>query len=237
MAGAAIDPDRLDVLRALADPTRNALYRELQRAPEPLTTPELAARVALHPNTVRAHLEQLRAAGLVRSDTTGDGGRGRPRHRFSAAPVGRPSPRAPARSPAGGEGPPAVELARALVEVAEVAGVDAELIRSVGRRSGRERTSPAPSSTVGEAVRRIVEVEAASGYGPVVDELPPGRWRLTFSSCPYRELADEAPEVVCSLHAGSIEGMCAATARVELESFTTARRGEDCHAVLCERVR
>lgn len=254
MARAALDPDRLDVLRALADPTRNALYRELQHAADPLTTQELASRVGLHPNTVRGHLDQLGAAGLVRADTTGHGGRGRPRHRFSALPLAAPAPpalsppakpEAPGRSsvptgPVAGSpsGEIAAVLARSLVQVAQEAGVASDVIRGVGRGAGQARGSRSdPPSTTEEALGLVVELEDGGGYGPRLDPLAPGRWRLAFTTCPFRDLADDSPDVVCSLHAGSLEGTCAATGRLVVEAFTPLRGGKDCHAVLAEDAR
>lgn len=260
MAGAALDPERLDVLRALADPTRNALYRELHDSAGTLTTQELATRVGLHPNTVRGHLDQLCAVGLVRADTSGHGGRGRPRHRFAALPlqeppaptasrsrtpppsdrpssIGGPSSAAPLASttdpgPAAGE--TTADLARCLVEVAEEARVPTEVIRRVGHRVGRARLSPPSPRTAAQALELVLEHEARDGYGPRLEVRAPGRWQLTFASCPFRDLATDFPEVVCSLHAGSLDGLCAATGRVVLESFTPLQGGQGCSAVLTE---
>jgi predicted ArsR family transcriptional regulator len=249
VTGGAIDPDRLDVLRALAEPARHQLYRELQGASEPLTTPELARRVALHPNTVRAHLEQLCAVGLVRADTTGDGNRGRPRHRFSAVsgpaadsgqdlvvPVAPPRPEegpAPVATPP--PHPVADPLTAALVQVAQLAGVEPGAIRRVGQRSGHERAAglPSPGSTA-EAVDNLVAAEVADGYAPSIEREGPGRWRLSFLRCPYRDLAERAPQVVCSLHAGSVQGTCEATGRLALESFVPLQPDGPCYAVVGE---
>ena len=49
----------------LAQPTRARLFRLLGELRRPAATEELAARVELHPNGVRTHLERLREAGLV----------------------------------------------------------------------------------------------------------------------------------------------------------------------------
>src|SRR5215211_1997036 len=58
-------PDELTILKALGDETRYATYRELATSTAPLSAPELADRLDLHPNTVRLHLERLREADLV----------------------------------------------------------------------------------------------------------------------------------------------------------------------------
>lgn len=59
-----IAPDSLvNVLKALADPTRLAILKYLQN--EPLLPSQLAARLRLRPATVSHHLKILRLAGLV----------------------------------------------------------------------------------------------------------------------------------------------------------------------------
>ena len=59
-----------DVLKALGDNTRYAIYLELARSPRPLVTAEIADTLDLHPNTVRPHLERMREVGLL--DVTTD---------------------------------------------------------------------------------------------------------------------------------------------------------------------
>ena len=55
----------MDLLKALGDNTRYAIYLELARSPRPLATAEIADTLALHPNTVRPHLERMREVGLL----------------------------------------------------------------------------------------------------------------------------------------------------------------------------
>lgn len=213
-----------EVLRALADPSRRSLYHRLRRSGVPLTTSELAGQAGLHPNTVRAHLDQLAAAGLVQVDAAPTGGRGRPRHRFIAAA-------SPPLSPDRG-------LARSLVEVVQAAGGVPEVVRNVGRRSGRAAAlaAGAPSGGPG-AVRALAEHETAAGFDATVDRLAAGRWRLSFAACPYAELATSAPEVVCLLHQGSVEGQCLGAGCLELESFDPSYGAAGCCAVLVEVAR
>ncbi|MGZ8765438.1 MAG: helix-turn-helix domain-containing protein, partial [Acidimicrobiia bacterium] len=52
----------LEVLKALGDETRYAMYRELASSTSPLSAQELADALGLHANTVRLHLERLREA-------------------------------------------------------------------------------------------------------------------------------------------------------------------------------
>ena len=70
---------RLDLLKALGDNTRYAIYLELARSPRPLATADVAETLGLHPNTVRPHLERMRDVGLLDVTTETGGGVGRPR--------------------------------------------------------------------------------------------------------------------------------------------------------------
>ena len=70
--------------RALADPSRARILRTLAEAGGPLDAHELAARVGLHPNTVRWHLGVLADAGFVSSSTEPRTRPGRPRVVFTA---------------------------------------------------------------------------------------------------------------------------------------------------------
>ena len=75
----------------LASPVRRRLVDALANADTGATTPgftaaELGAQVGLHVTTVRFHLDQLVAAGLVESAVRREGGAGRPRQVYSLAP-------------------------------------------------------------------------------------------------------------------------------------------------------
>src|SRR5215218_7829511 len=100
-APATTGPARLEILKALGDNTRYAIYLELARAPQPLATAQIAETLGLHPNTVRPHLERMRDVG-------------RPQHRYSLA----------ADAPSLGFEPPAFPvLARMLLKLAATAGL------------------------------------------------------------------------------------------------------------------
>ncbi|MCU1463937.1 MAG: putative ArsR family transcriptional regulator, partial [Acidimicrobiales bacterium] len=112
----AMDDARLDVLKALGDNTRYAIYLELARSPTPRSTAEIADVLDLHPNTVRPHLERMRDVGLLEVETEARGAVGRPQHRYSLAPD----------APSFGLEPPAFPLlADMLADVAAAAGAAA----------------------------------------------------------------------------------------------------------------
>jgi predicted ArsR family transcriptional regulator len=82
--------ESIDYYKALGDETRYGLFSVLLESPQPLSTSELAARVGLHPNTVRPHLERMRQVGLLELEISSAGTVGRPCHRYR--PVGHNRP-------------------------------------------------------------------------------------------------------------------------------------------------
>src|SRR3989304_4694014 len=78
------EPPPLEIHKALADDTRFRLYRHLRLSGRPVPIRELAARLSLHPNTLRPHLRRLGEAGLVRREQRRGTEVGRPQTLYSA---------------------------------------------------------------------------------------------------------------------------------------------------------
>src|SRR3989304_5363491 len=78
------EPTPLEIHKALADDTRFRLYRHLPLSGRPVPIRELAARLSLHPNTLRPHLRRLEEAGLVRREVRRGSSVGRPQTLYSA---------------------------------------------------------------------------------------------------------------------------------------------------------
>ena len=118
---------RLEILKALGDNTRYAIYLELARATSPLATAEIAEHLDLHPNTVRPHLERMREVGLLDVVSDPRGTVGRPQHRYLLAPD----------APALGFEPPAFPvLARMLLRLAAAARLPSADAVEAGREHG-----------------------------------------------------------------------------------------------------
>ena len=138
-----MDTGHLDVLKALGDNTRYAIYLELARAARPLTTADIADTLGLHANTVRPHLERMRDVGLVDVETEARGKLGRPQHRYSVSP-GAPS--------LGLEPPTMPVLARMVLRMADRLGAAAVTPRTSG--ATRVAGVPSPTSTRLRASKR-----------------------------------------------------------------------------------
>lgn len=200
-------PARLELLKALGDNTRYAIYLELARSSRPLATAEVAASLALHPNTVRPHLERMREVGLLHVEVDSRGAVGRPQHRYSLA-EGAPS--------LGFEPPAFPVLARMLLRLAASADILADDAVDVGREQGRlDADRFSPSTACVEALLGELDL---LGFDPAAvsddDDLT-----VAFTRCPFRQLAEAAPDLVCSLHRGLVEGFVEKRGGAEVVEF------------------
>ncbi len=191
----------------------------------------LARASSLHVTTVRHHLAVLVRAGLVHIEDVRSGRRGRPARRYVVAPstttalaLGSPLPSADGPpQPQGGYRTLAALLAE---ELATGDGATAERAAAAGRRwASRLRPAhdrklprgltPAQASTV------ITELLQDSGFAP---QLARGTGVLTLTSCPFLDVAQQHPTVVCGIHggmiAGALDALGASTVTAELRSFT-----------------
>jgi predicted ArsR family transcriptional regulator len=218
---------RLDVLKALGDNTRYAIYLELARATSPRSTAEIAETLGLHANTVRPHLERMREVGLLAVHADNRGSVGRPQHRYALA----------ADAPSLGLEPPAFPvLARMLVEVAAAAGVGPERSADVGAEQGRALADAAGAGRRPRAscVAAVTTMLAELGFDPAVVH-DDGLATIAFTHCPYAELAAAHPDVVCHLHRGLIEGFVESIGGAGVERFRTLADRDPCQVELSIR--
>jgi predicted ArsR family transcriptional regulator len=212
--------DQLGVLKALGDETRYALYQELARSTAALSAHDLAERLRLHPNTVRLHLERLREAGLVDAEAVHRGTVGRPQHLYFLA----------SGAPGLGFDPPAHALLAGLLgALAERVGADAGDARETGRAWGADAGR---RTRTGSCLRALEAELHRLGFEPAVEAAgpgAPGSVRIEFLHCPFRELAEAYPELVCNLHRGLCEGVADAAGGGTVEEFATLYDAEPCH--------
>lgn len=214
---------RLDILKALGDNTRYAIYLELARSPLPLATAEIAEILGLHVNTVRPHLERMREVGLLQVDTEARGGVGRPQHRYSLAPD------APSL---GLEPSPYPMLARMLLRAAAGAGLERSDVTDAGFEQGEADARQWPADT--SALEALIVEQAKLGFDPAVVEQPGGA-TMAFAHCPFRALAEEHPDLVCGLHCGLVEGFVDAFGDAEVQRFHTLVDRNPCQVELVTR--
>jgi len=219
-------PPQLDLLKALGDNTRYAIYLELARSARPLATADISETLDLHPNTVRPHLERMREAGLLDVEVGGRGDVGRPQHRYSIA----------ANAPSLGFEPPTMPvLARMVLSMAARLQASADDAEAVGRTEGRTRARPyaqAPST-----LEALVSDLDRLGFDPIVTEAAgdPDAAVVAFGNCPFAELAETHPELVCGLHRGLVAGFVAEMGDAEVDEFCTLTSRTPCRVTVASR--
>jgi predicted ArsR family transcriptional regulator len=221
----------LDVLKALGDNTRYAIYLELARSARPLATADIAESLALHANTVRPHLEKMREAGLIDVQVGGRGDVGRPQHRYAIA-NGAPS--------LGLEPPTMPVLARMVLAMAKRLQASPEDATAVGEEEGIRRARPyvnAPST-----LEALVSDLDRLGFDPIVSDAGVGGDHdaddaavVAFANCPFADLAQEHPELVCGLHRGLVAGFVSQMGDAETRDFCTLTSRTPCRVTVATR--
>jgi predicted ArsR family transcriptional regulator len=182
-------------------PSRRAeILDAVRTAGTPLGVAEVAARLGLHANTARFHLDALVEDGAVVKGQELPSGRGRPRA------VYRPRPgmdRGGVRSYR--------LLAQILLSHLSAAGPGAtEDAVQAGRAWGAfltERPVPFQHLTSEEAIARLSSLLDDLGFAPEVEAAAPATIRLHH--CPFLELAEDYGPLVCTVHLGLMQGALA----------------------------
>jgi predicted ArsR family transcriptional regulator len=176
---------------ALQDPTRRGILLGFYDDPRPRSVDEVAAGAGVHRTVAFGHLERLVTLGFLGvSQRRGLPGKPAKLYRLVAGPLELHHPARQFATLAG-------LLAAGLERFGEP-GVAAA--REAGRRHGAA-LGGRPASTPAEA---LVPLALLGGDYEVRGE------RVLARNCIFREACASAPEVVCQLHAGMIEGALAA---------------------------
>jgi predicted ArsR family transcriptional regulator len=174
---------------AVVEDTRTRIEAALRAAPDGLDVPQLADRLGLHPNTVRWHLGALADSGAVSSAPQPHAGRGRPRivYRFE-----------PARA-AGTR-----DEYRLLATMLSSAVASPDAAEAAGHAWGRylvPRRLPLVRADDAEATRTVEALLDEQGFAPEA-----GEGEIRMHRCPFHDLAEAHPEIVCAVHRGLIDG-------------------------------
>ena len=187
------------VRRALADEHRVRILEELRAEPDGLGVQELSAQLGLHANTVRWHLGILDEAGFIDSRPAPDGKPGRPRMLYVVRPGAvDPAPRDEHRLLA-------TILTGCIAELSD----GAQRAQEAGRVWGRylvRRPSPLEHVSDKQAVAEVTRLLDEEGFAAVAEGTD-----IHMRRCPFHDLAETNPEIVCAVHrgliAGSLEGL------------------------------
>jgi predicted ArsR family transcriptional regulator len=204
--------DRSKAHGALASASRSRILDLLRSSTTPLDVEHIAARSALHPNTVRFHLRVLVDAGLACCRTDPQGCAGRPRLLYTAATAG-----------CGSEHSNGFQLLADILAsyLATSSTKPARQPEEAGQAFARRHPPPAPpvvDVSADEAVRQVIALFAELGFE--TELIPDGQdLQLRLRACPFHALASKYPEVVCAMHLGLLRGTLA-----QLGAPITARR-------------
>lgn len=184
----------------LAGTSRAAVLDALRDADRPLPVKDLAQRVGLHTSTLRFHLNRLVEAGLVHEERADPDGPGRPGLVYSTV------------EDTGEAGEESGErgykfLARVLAaHLAATSGDAAGEADDAGQVFGRYLVGPPrPFDTMDaeHARARLVLLLDELGFDP---HEATDAGRIVLHRCPFREVAEDNPEVTCAVHLGLMRG-------------------------------
>jgi predicted ArsR family transcriptional regulator len=190
---------------------RTHVIQLLRDSKAPVSVQDIAREVGVHQNTARFHLESLVDAGLAERTQQTRSTPGRPKVLYRGTLPNQTHERAQAYR----------LLAEALTTAVAVNVPDAAaLTYAVGRTWGQklaECPEPGEVYSEDEVSTRLVSKLDALWFAPTPRGEPsaqvsaPGKGMdaLVLNNCPFVATARTTPQVVCSLHAGFINGTLA----------------------------
>ncbi len=181
--------------------SRARVLRVLQTAGAPLGVDAIATSVGLHPNTARFHLDGLVEQGLAERSSENRDAPGRPRALYAATAEGIPSGRRSYRL-----------LAQILTSyLGSTSRHPEKAALKAGEEWGRYLANgPEPFHRVDAAAATRQLTTALDDIGFAPEPVTAGRKRqILLHHCPFREVADAHPEVVCTVHLGLMRGILA----------------------------
>jgi predicted ArsR family transcriptional regulator len=218
-----------EAVGVLEDELRRQLYRIVRRAGQALSRDDVAGQAGISRRLAAFHLDKLNARGLLRA--------------HYARPPGRSGPGA-------GRSAKYYEPSDLEVDVSipqrryDLAG--RLLIRAITSASSHEPASAAAArvakeagAEVGDRVRQEKRLRhpgaerALTTAAHVLDEYGfepywPERDRVAFRNCPFRELAQEAPQVMCWMNQAFVEGLLRGIGNHTIQAVRESTPGDCC---------
>jgi predicted ArsR family transcriptional regulator len=133
-------------------------------------------------------------------------------------------------------------LAGMLVGVAAASGAAPEDAADIGRIQGRAAAARLAalvedddSDLAAACLDALVADLTRVGFDPAVVS-DDGGATVAFTHCPFYELAEAHPEIVCHLHRGMVEGLVTAIGGLEVAAFGTLVDRQPCQVELAAAV-
>lgn len=175
---------------------RVAVLQMLKKFGRPLSITDIAEELAVHPNTVRFHLDHLAETGQVDRVEPDHTKPGRPPQLFRAARIMDPA------------GPRNYQtLAGILVERLAGERNSSKTATEAGRAWGRRLAADNDDGTddAEQSIDRLVSLLDQLGFSPDRDDSA-DEPRIALRHCPFLELAEQRSAVVCPIHLGLMQG-------------------------------
>lgn len=199
---------------ALASVTRRQLLALLADR-TPRDAQALAGELGLHVSTIRFHLDLLARAGMVSSQSQPRATAGRPRTIYTAT----------RQATDGAESGYAVLSGLLAAHFGDTPQARAKRAERAGQQWATELATDRGTSTEAnapEATHAVLALFAETGFDPELASTAGGQ-QIRMHACPFRAVAREHPEVVCSVHLGLLRGtltrLGVAPGTVQLEPF------------------
>lgn len=182
----------------MTKPTRRrvAVLQVLKDAGQPMSITDIAEELAVHPNTVRFHLDHLAETGQVDRVEPDHTKPGRPAQLFRAARVMDPTGPRDYRT-----------LAGILVERLAAERNSSAKATEAGRAWGHRLAADTRNDTrnAEQSIERLIAALDELGFAPDRDDSA-GEPRIALRHCPFLELAEQRSAVVCPIHLGLMQG-------------------------------
>jgi predicted ArsR family transcriptional regulator len=136
-------------------------------------------------------------------------------------------------------------MSRMLLGVAAASGASREEAVEIGRQQGRAAAAAIEAAAVvaelddvedraAVCLAALVDELARIGFDPAVADDPDGVV-VAFTRCPFAELAESNPVLVCNLHRGLVEGFVEAVGGAGIDAFGTLVDRVPCQVALSGR--
>ncbi|WP_331766846.1 helix-turn-helix domain-containing protein [Embleya sp. NBC_00896] len=195
------DDGALDAVGVLADPVRRALYRYVAAAGTAVGRAEAAEATGIQRTLAAFHLDKLVEARLLDTEFARPAGKGGPGAGRPAKLYRRSAVETSVTLP-----PRAYDTAgHILADAVERAGAD-RAVHAAAHDTGRAAGMGLAPSLAGEDERaRVLAALEARGYEPTGE--PSDADRILLRNCPFHQLAEDFPPLVCGMNLALLEGL------------------------------
>jgi predicted ArsR family transcriptional regulator len=198
----------LKITNVLSDPTRYYIYQFIIERHKEVTVQEIADSFSIHPNVARLHLSKLEDVNMLISVTkkTGKGGRPSRLYRLSDEAIQLHFPYRDYQL-----------LSGVAVQAMSRLGLRGKkALAETGKQFGSELikqqlpggTNKYNKLTFAEKINILKRAASLAGFYPEI-EVSDDEKIIFFQiyNCPFKEIAKQAPDSICSMHYSFIEGM------------------------------